>query len=599
MGSRFFIRNFILFGLLASGNMQIPVGELDNNLDLEMAFLLEVTRFLGTILGLQSVTVYTGCIDINPSIQRSLMDRYIPVNTVGSNLKRVDNHKLANEKIRIVIFTGLHDPILSTLNATKVRYSNNMYILVYASPNKNKSVELDFIEEVFTLLWNMSIDYTFLLVHGEFKMEIWNYFYLGKIHKYKVTRFNTFLASIRKYNFKFVLQVIDDPPSIFWYNSSDQADVTGGGNISVSGPIGLLIINFMRHLNVTTDIIPVPGKQNFQFESFQQPDDWREDNATHIVGSAILKYSPVVMHSRLCLLVSNRRMVPFSRFLDKLVRRGVYRLILVSSVGILVIKYFSHHHRSFTDAFFSTIRFFLGIPLPNNVLNRLPRVDRWTEVFIILLVNILLSSNISITSSALTTGFWEPPITNVETMRASGLRIMTEDPSIPQAFKENILPSSLADLVLLVDEATFYHHVTTLNNSYVYVVHTHNWAVFRLYQEQLAKEPFQIAGKELCSKWRILGLPLNPKSPLRFLLKEYSRRVLESGLWRKWIHMGFKKFCDFHNLNKLPVDSVDSWQPLSIEFFSNFLRAYILGSVLATLAFVFELVHNRYRRRNE
>ncbi|XP_043641674.1 uncharacterized protein LOC122612254 [Drosophila teissieri] len=597
MGSRFFLRNFILFGLLASSNMQIPVGELENSLDSEMPYLLEVTYFLGTIFGLQSVTIFSGCINISHTIQRSLMDRYIPVNTVGSNLQPAKYHKLANANIRIVLFSGLDDPIFSTLNATKSRYSDNMYILVYATPNTNKSVEMDFIEEVFALLWNMSIDCTFLMVHGEFKMEIWNYFYLEKIQKFKVVRSNTFLESIRNSNFKFVLHVIDDSPSLFWYNSSEQADVTGGGNISVSGPIGLFIINFMRHLNMTTEIVPVPGRQTSKYENYQHTDNFKFGNATYIVGTAVLKYSPMVLHSRTCLLVANHRMVPLSRFLDRLISPGVFRLTFLSSVGVFVIKFFSHRPRLFLVALFGTFRFFFGIPLPNNVLERLPMVDRWIEVFIFLLVNILLSSNISITSSALTTGFYETPIRNVETMRASGLQIMTADPTIPQAFKDNFMPSSLADLVVLVDEPTYLHHVITLNNSYVYVVQSHNWEVFRLYQQQMTKHQFEIGGEELCSKWRILGLPLNPKSPFRFMLNNFFYRVIESGLGKRWLHVGFKKFCDVNNLNKLPVDST-IWKPLSIEFFSNFIRVYILGLVLATLTFVGELVQNRYRRRN-
>lgn len=374
--------------------------------------------------------------------------------------------------------------------------------------------------------------------------------------------------------------------------------MTGGGNLSVSGPLGLIIINFLRHLNVTIDIVPIPGKQSSQYELFQQPDDLRAENGVNMVGSALLKYSPMVTQSRMCLLVSNRRMIPFSRFLDRLVSPGVHKLTFVSSIGIFVIKYFSHRPRSFVDAIFCTIRFFFAIPLPSIILNRLPVVDRFIEVFIIIFVQILLSSNISITTSALTTGFWEPPIINVETMRASGLHILTEDPTILQAFKENILPSSLADLVILVDEDTYFHHVTTLNNSFVYVVQAHNWQIFRLYQQQMTNEPFEIANEELCSKWRILGIPLNPKSPLRFMFKDYFYRILESGLREQWVHSGFKKFCEFNNLKKLPVDSVDSWQPLSIEFYSNVIRAYIIGLVIATLAFVAELLHNGYRRKN-
>jgi len=172
---------------------------------------------------------------------------------------------------------------------------------------------------------------------------------------------------------------------------------------------------------------------------------------------------------------------------------------------------------------------------------------------------------------------------------------MTDDPTIPQAFNDDILPSSLADRVILVDWPTMFHHIISLNDSYAYVVKTPNWHSFRLYQQRMKSETLRIVGGELCSKSRPMRMPINPRSPIRFFFVYYYEKVLESGLTQKWVQMGFQKFREIKSLQKLPIDDDMISRPLTIEFFQSFILLYICGAALSTLVFIIELLLNRYK----
>jgi len=356
-----------------------------------------------------------------------------------------------------------------------------------------------------------------------------------------------------------------------------------------------MMVNFMRYLNVTMEIIPVPGQQTSQYEIFHQADDRRVDVVANMVDDDNLDFSPVLTDSRLCVLVSNRRTIPVSRYIDRVVSPGVHQITFLTSCVIFMIKYLSHGRRSLSDPFFNTLRFYLAFPLADFHLNRLPIADKFIEVFSFFFISLIVSSITSMLSTVFTTGIFEPAITNAETLRASGLKIMTDDPTIPPAFNDDILPSSLADRVILVDLATMFHHIISLNDSYAYVVKTPNWHSFRLYQQRMKSETLRIVGGELCSKSRPMRMPINPRSPIRFFFVYYYEKVLESGLTQKWVQMGFQKFREIKSLQKLPIDDDMISRPLTIEFFKSFILLYICGTAFSTLVFIIELLLNRYK----
>ncbi|XP_044317791.1 uncharacterized protein LOC108042235 [Drosophila rhopaloa] len=598
MGSRFYIRNFILFGLLANSQLQIPVGEMEYNLDMEISGLFHILTDVQKYFGIHSIITYRGKVDLNPSLEQLLMDRFsLPLYTIRPDegpLNRSYNH---SGVLIIVFFTGLDDPIMEAINDANLRKNLRFIAFIYASPrNEKKHFTTEVIREFFEWCWDRSIDKTVLIVRDKTNIDMWSYYYLGKIYVLRFGVVHSFLEALRKIRFNLTVQVVNDPPFVFWYNSSDQADLTGS-NVSLSGSIGLMIVEFTRYLNATINIIPIPGQQTARYEIFQMPGNQTPDIVANVVDdNSIRAFSPMVAESQICLAVPNRRMIPPYRYIDKILSPGMYPALLLSSLGVFLIKYFSQRRRSFLDPIFNTIRFHLAIPLPGGQLHRLPLADKLVEVFSFFFLGLLISASVSVMSTTMTTGIWEPPITNVETMRASGLRIMTDDPTIPQAFMYDVMPRSLADLVFVVDTETMFHHITCLNSSYAYVIRTPNWGAFRLYQQRMKREFFQIAGKELCSSMRPIRVPLSPKSALRFFFIDYYRTVFKSGLIHKWVQMGFNKFREIKNLKKLPIETDEYFRPLSIDFFWVFICIYIGGMFVSILVFFMELLVHRYWR---
>ncbi|XP_016957824.1 uncharacterized protein LOC108029847 [Drosophila biarmipes] len=595
MGSRFYVRNFVLLGLIASSQLQIPVDIVEDNIDNEIISLFHLIASVKTYIGINCFITFTDKIDLRTSLQQRLMDTFsLPVYTMASDLGPLNHQYLKAENMVIAFFTGLDDPTLEALNDQDFQYGAVLLILIYAAPPHPKPFDGDSIYELFSWCYDRWLDRTILIIRRTNETEMWSFYFLGQLRVVKLDSSDVFLNNIRKDDYKFLLQVVNDPPTIFWYNSSDQADVTGGGNISLSGHIGLMMMNYLRFLNVTTDIITVPGQQTAQYEIFSHLDDRRVDVVANMVDDNSLKFSPVVMDSQLCVLVSNRRTIPVGRYFDQMVSPGVHRLTTLTSIAVFAIKYLSQRHRSILDPFFNTLRFFLALPLPNGSLDRLPMADKFIEVFSFFFVALFVSSNVSLLSTVFTTGIYEPAITNAETMRASGLKILTYDPSIVQAFNDNTLPNSLADQVVLVDFPTMFHLLVTLNDSYAYVVKTPNWQSFRLFQQRMKSETLKIIGGELCSKSRPMRIAINSRSPIRFFFKSYFEMVFESGLQKKWLEMSFQKYRDVTGLKKLPMDASRNSEPLTIDFFTLTIKMYICGMALSALVFVIELLLDRY-----
>ncbi|XP_017120531.1 uncharacterized protein LOC108141595 [Drosophila elegans] len=598
MGSRFYMRNFILFGLLASSHMQIPVGEMEANLDREISVLFEILQKVQTTYGLDRAITFTGNVDLNPSLEQRAMDSIsLPLYSVRSELGVFNQRYPSDNYVVIVIFTGLDDPSLAAVKDMALQNTEVFFVFLYSSPrNEKKRFGMDSIRALFAWCWELTIITTVLIVRNGSNIEQWSYFFLRNINIVSLDVGEQFLSVMRRNSYKFSVQVVNDPPSVFWYNSSDQAALTGGGNISLSGCIGLMIVEFIRYLNATFYILPVSGQQTSQYEVVQLPGNQSVDLVANMVDNDSLKsFSPMVADSQICVVVPNHRLLAPYRYIDKNVNSLTYPIISLSILGVFLIKYFAHRRRSLLDPIFSSFRFHLAIPLPGGQLDRLPLADKLVEVFSFFFLGLLVGATVSVMSTAFTTGMWEPQITNVETMRASGLKILTADPTILQVFKDNVLPSSLADLVTIVDMGTKFRYMTGLNHNYAYVVKTHNWKALRLYQQHIKTEPFQIAGQELCSRVRAIRIPISPKSPLRFLYLSYFRTVFESGLLQKWDQMGFKKYREINNLFKLPSDVQNHFRPLSVDYFLVFIWLYIGGMFVSTLVFATELLINKYR----
>ncbi|XP_020805658.1 uncharacterized protein LOC110182046 [Drosophila serrata] len=484
---------------------------------------------------------YTGNIHLRPSLEQRLMERFeVPIYKIVSHQETVNNQYKMADNLVIVLFTGLDDPILKAVNDTELSKGRHHCCFLYVPRNKEKrGLTMDEMEKFFSWCSELKTDRVMLLFRGNSEFESWTYYNVTNLIVTKIPR-SSYPQFLRSQGFRFSVKVFNDPPLIFWYNSTEQADVVNDRNISLSGTIGNLMVEFMRYTNASMDILLTEEKVNSNYDLFQA--DQRVDLVANLVVNDSLLFSPVMMNTQTCLVVPVRRTIPICNKIHR------------SSSSIA------------GDTIFSTFRFNLGVPLPGGQLERLPLADKIIEVYALMFMMILISACGSLLSSALTTGLYYPPITDVESMRASGLRIITEDPTMFQAFKDNNMPSSLTDLVDIVDSQTFRRNFLKLNDSVVFVTQTPKWKAVQMYLERLKTKRIVITGPKLCSNVRQLRLPVSLKSPLRFTFHEYFHRIFESGLEQKWQSMSFKKFREVYGITKLPTDKDNEWRPLSMSY---------------------------------
>ncbi|XP_033251398.1 uncharacterized protein LOC117190427 [Drosophila miranda] len=395
--------------------------------DENIGTLFEVIHVYAGLFGVRNFITFTGHMDLRPSLQQRLMEKFnTPLYVVGSNLGPLNRHYLKATNIVITLFTGLSDPTLSAVNDTLLSRTGSTFLFFHRPATDEEELQHLTDEEMqifFIMCYRRHFVRSILIFRRENKYEAWTYYYLSKtmtIHKL-TTRDSSFHQRYAK-----------------CLNSTGDSNVPGGGNISIGGTLGILMREFMTYMNSSMDILPNEGRQS----SVYQIGDHSDGRIVDVVANLV---DEMLTDSRICLVVPNR--VP------------VYSLL-----GMVIFI-------SVTQSFLAT---------------------------------------------SLTSGFFEPGITNVATMRASGLRIMTDDPTVPQIFFKNRLPRCLADRLRLVDTDTMIQHFLQLNYSYAYVMRSPSWRVLSLYQQNMRVPKFRMTKRELCTKARLLRLPISTESPLRF-----------------------------------------------------------------------------------
>ncbi|KAH8293555.1 hypothetical protein KR054_001513 [Drosophila jambulina] len=597
MGSRIYLRTLlhILISslILAKGHLKNPLNirEWDKQLDKDINTLFRVVDDINRFMACYSIILYAGNFDLRPPLEQRLMEHFsVPIYTVGVK-KGPLNHRYpkANNMI-LALFSGLDDSTLAALNDTELSDSIHFLSFLYVpSREDNRLLAMSEMREFFSWCYERE----FLSFRGESELETWSYYYLTNLTVTRLTEAVSIEDVIRRQGHRFLVQAANDLPAIFLHHTAEQADVIGGGNISLAGHVGILIVEFMRYLNASMDILPIKEKQNANYDI---PTVYSQnvDLVANLVNNDSFAFNPILASSQMCLLVPRLRMVPFSRYFDMVLAWGSHVVTFVAIIIVGLIKYMAHRRRSLVDSFLSSLRFSLAIPLPGGQLARLPLADKILEVYCFLFVGILITTFCSLLSSVLTTGIYYPPIRDVKSMRASGLRIMATDYVSVQNFKDDQMLNPLADLVDIVDEQIVVKNFLELNDSYAYIVMTQNWQGLQLYEERMENKRFAVTGKKLCSKARYLRLPIPLKSPLRFIFKKYFRKVLDSGVQKKWMRTGFQQFRKFVGNSKLPRDTQNEFKPLPLSFYTHFIHIYIGGMLLSTLVFVAEILYKRY-----
>ncbi|XP_043067015.1 uncharacterized protein Ir56a [Drosophila bipectinata] len=599
MWGRLYLVSFLLLGLVAKSQMSIqaPV-ESDEFFNKPIQHLLGVARGSMRSFGFQNFVVYSDFPHIKPSVQQRLMEVTnksvfsVTDSFVGSSN---DQYKYGVNVV-IVLFTNVNDRIMSSVEHNE-RWNivRKVFFFLYIPPAGEVIPSInDTIRDVFKFCWARRFDMMFLLFQG----QIWAFEHFRNMTYGRLPPKFFYIDYYRSLNMKFLVQVIPDPPMSFWSNSTEQSTVTGGANISLHGPIGLLVVEFIKNMNATMEIQPIDHKPSLQYWINQE--SIRDRNVDLVANLVFYNTSidhSVMMDSQICLLLPRYRLISPFLYMSVTWKNQVHICIILLIFCVIFIKYFAYHPRNLFHAILSTIRFYLSIPVPTAEVRRLVLADRFLHLFSSFGMSLFYGISLSLLATKFTTGIFYPLITDVQSFQDSGLRIMTEDPAVLKLFEEDQLPRSLKNKVTFVDIDTLGDHFLNLNDSLAYVVKSTTWAGIQMYQERLKRPRLWIADDNLCSRPRSLRVPIYPQSPIAKLFPEFYMRVFESGLIQKWYRMGFSKYRELSGLYKLPTDP-EIYRPLTMEFYRNYMLIYICGMSLATLVFVIELIYHRFRTMN-
>ncbi|XP_034654647.1 uncharacterized protein LOC117892490 [Drosophila subobscura] len=579
---------------LCSGSLLLVVGQLGwqhhpaakQSADEDIGAILHILNELVGRYGVCNFITFTGRMDLRPSLQQRLMEKFhTPLYAVGSNLGPLNRHYLKANNMVITFFTGLDDPTLSAVSDTPLSETASTFLFLHrpaTDEEELKNLNPAEMRIFFTWCLNRHFVVCILVFRREKTYEAWAYYYIANVlNIQKLTdHIGTFQNVLRQKNYRLLVQVINDLPNVFWYNST--------GNIRMGGIIGIMMQEFMLYMNATMDILPMEGRQTSDYIMAKNSGGRIVDVAANLVDdSSLSETCPVLTDSRICLLVPHRVPALWSSYVFYIFGTSLNISFFVFILFYTAIKYLANDRRSLTGALLSALRLALGIPMPNREFLRLRLPEKFIEVFSFLGTAMYISVTGSLLASRLTSGAFKPAVTNLATLQASDLLIMTDDPTVPLLFQQNHLPRSLADRLQLVDSKTKFQHFMHLNYSYAYVVNTPNWRTMSLYQQHLKVPKFRLIGDELCTAARLLRLPISTESPLRFFFSNFYNRIFESGLLLKWHQMGFDHFRAFVDFKQLPLDT-NNYQPLPLSFFTPCAWIYVVGVLLSILSLIIE-----------
>ncbi|EDW72484.2 uncharacterized protein Dwil_GK20683 [Drosophila willistoni] len=398
-------------------------------------------------------------------------------------------------------------------------------------------------------------------------------------------------------NFVIVIfsSLIDDP-MLKAYNSTVQNDgVNGESQLQLGGVLGILLVEFARFINATLEIYHLPDKDNFK-ENFKRVAGDRNVaiSPNLIEDNGLCQISPLVVVSRVCLAVPNRRPMPKYTYLGTICKSSFRMFILFCILVHFFIKRLTNPRQPLSTSVESSLQLSIGLPRTHRVFQRLTAPEKHVETSFYL----FLFTSLNIASSFLTmhliSGYYKPTITDVETMKASGLRILYTDTAVRELFEHDSLPIELMPQLLLVNSSTMDHLLNTLDMNYAYLIEEHHFEKLTYIQRHLEYPKLKIAHNDLCSAPRFLRCAINMGSPLSRALFAFNHQVRSNGLFIKFIKSGTQMGAEQGYYKHAPVE-VTTLDPLNLQFFSILFYFYITFMIIGIIVFITEMLVHRYR----
>nr|XP_032289596.1 uncharacterized protein LOC116650323 [Drosophila virilis] len=525
------------------------------------------------------------------SLQQRLMETFErPVIVAGTEIGLLRN--IINDRnLAIIFFNGMHDSTLSTVDETLRSLKTIMTIFVYKL-KRNLMPSLGHLEVFFTWCWNRQF-YNIILLHKyKSTFEIWSYEMKREMKIYRLTNL-TVSQEEQRAHYKFadmgqyrsVVAVYQNLPDTFFYKSKD-------GTVALGGHLGILLDEFMRHVNGTMDIMPLSFR-NYTNAIAKGHKGGRivDIGANLVTDLSFASYSPIVLATRTCLILPHN---VFSIREFTLTYNGNNSLILFFVFYTIVqgvIKRIANPRLPFGVLVYRIFLLAMGQSVSSRLFRRMSLADKFmnisTSIYNLLLNSLLVSA----LTTAFIAGFPRPEIVDAETFLASGLTIMVFPEQMDSLFDD--IPSALSERLVVVDKETRDKHVQALNDSYAYVMQSHKWLLMEFIQRRLLQPKLQLGPNKLCGVQRYLRFHLRLDLSYARVLKYFVTQIRETGLPRKLMQLGLRKAQETGIISEAPYEPPIRY-PLPINFFEKGFILFACGISTSLAVFLLELVYYRW-----
>ncbi|KAH8406480.1 hypothetical protein KR215_002139 [Drosophila sulfurigaster] len=265
-------------------------------------------------------------------------------------------------------------------------------------------------------------------------------------------------------------------------------------------------------------------------------------------------------------------------------------------ITMSLIRRFINPHMPAANLILETVQVSWGQNLPVRVFSgmgiseKILTISTW-------IYNILMTTACgSAFATILTTGIYMPKIVDIESFVANDINIMVTHDQMKEILKMENVPREFMDRVITVDPEILDRHLNSLNDSYVYLMGTHRFALIEFMQQRLLRPKLKLAPEPLCTLHRFLRLPIRQDLGLATVLSRFVDDVTESGLTAKWMRMGLEQLKHTNIIQQAPYEQSLS-KPLTLSFFTFGLQVYCTGMLLSGIVLLIECVYGYWRKR--
>lgn len=319
--------------------------------------------------------------------------------------------------------------------------------------------------------------------------------------------------------------------------------------------------------------------------------------ANLVVNNSLAPYSPLVMSTRVCIVLPYERRVELREFLRFFLENWTVRgLWIFNFIATAVIKRLNNLNMSLATVIYRAFLLSIGETTTSRIFRNLRLAEKIIVVCTLMyhcLITSIISSGLTM---ALTIGLYKPEIEDVDTFLNSNLRIMIHKEIMFENFKTNKMPSALIDRLILVDDETRNNNLYSLNDGYAYVMDEHHWLELNYIQQRLEKPKLKFASDKLCGVYQYLRIRVSPDHQSTFIVKHFVDQSRETGLIDKWMRMGLRQAQRAGLIKQAPYEPPCKI-PLSLTFFAFAFKLYGIGIIISLGTMVSELVFMHYSSR--